>query len=399
MKPHGLDLILKEEILENGKVVNSFESTNSFEAWIGITNTKNKKYVELPMRSFVTHFLDRIKAMFDGSDGTVAKYLGASAASGGSTAKHYGLMIGQGETTPELSDSSLESQASHASLAYGVTTFQNPAVDVAVPPIVLKSEVRRLFSNNKSTTFYISEVGLFGKAKNAASIAASNVGNHMLSRDLIYDSETNDPIQFIADSDIRFDFKFKITHPSDGSGGLMLNFMKLIHNTMFKGGINNTPKIISVGGTQPTYKNASTSASAVSVAPFYVKGTAAQIYYGIVVGIESLINPEGPAAYLTGDETTIDFMVDEFTCSANTISSVSSGNRVSSFTISRTFTNAATSSKTLRRVGIAARGNSTNGTTYHADQFLIAVNTPTDGSVTIQPSQVYRVTYTFKIQV
>jgi hypothetical protein len=202
MKPHGLDLIMKEEIIENGKVIHSSETLqNSFEGWIGITNNKNKRYMEFPMRSFVSTFINKLHGLLSGDGEEDTKISTCSTAS---VAVHRaGLVLGTGSTPPSLSDTAIETVASDASLAYSSVTFQAPVGNANQPPGV-DAEVRGLIQNNKSSAFYINEIALYGK-KNASAAAG---GAQMFSRDLVYETGKETPIVFAADSDMRFDLNF-----------------------------------------------------------------------------------------------------------------------------------------------------------------------------------------------
>lgn len=403
MKPHGLDVILKEELLENGEVVASSENKNSLEAWIRIQNSRNGKCVELPMRSFVNNFINRLHLILTGDPAYTTRPMSVSygyATTATAVAKYAGMRIGTGQTAPTLNDTNIETPASDASLAYSNTTFIAP-YQVSTNPVTIGCEVRRLFNNNSPNSYYISEVGVMGKYASRPAVA-SGASTVLLTRDLTFDKNAGgEPINFVYDSDIRFDFKFRITHSS--TGGLNLNFMRLIYNLFFKANINNAnSKIKSISnGAFFTYTWASTTnASNGSIAR--IDGSAAQIYSGIIVGVENELYSSKDAPAITNigaDEYDFNFMSDEFTLSANTVSGViSGGNGIAQFSVSRTFTNNATTSKTLRRVGIIGKGAGA-ATAETSSQFLMAVNTPSNGTITVQPSQTYRVTYTFAIQV
>jgi len=392
MKPHGLNLILKEEILENEKVVNSFISKNALEAWIELSNSKTGKTARFPMRSFVSVFMNKVHGILSGDGGSDTYMTNVVASDAGSLAYHCGMQIGLGNTPVNLSNTTLETQApasegSLASLGYGATTFDDPYYVIGTNPANLECIIKRLFSNEAAKSFYINEVGIMGKNLNEA---ASNAGNELFARDIIYGSgTTEEPINFVTDSDMRVDFKFSIVQGT--SGGLMLNFMRLINNLLFRGDpINSTSRIINNQGglTDYTYGAASKSDTA-SFAQ--INGTAAEIYKGIVVGFDDAI---GNSDSLNADVITLDdYKVDEFTVSANTISAVTSGNQ---FSISRTFTNESNNSITLNRVGILGRGTGV-GTALDNTEFIMAANLPGGSNITVQPSQTYRVTYTFKI--
>ncbi|HUV84399.1 MAG TPA: hypothetical protein VMV86_01755 [Methanosarcinales archaeon] len=401
MKPHGLDLILKEEILENGKVVNSFINKNSLEGWVEISNSKTGKQAKFPMRSFVSLFMNRVHGILSGDAGDDTKLTKVYASSAASLAYHTGLQIGLGNTKVTLSDSALETQApqneaSLASLGYGAHTFTEP-YEKSISPVVLECLVKRLFSNEAAGTYYINEVGLVGKD---TSLTASNTGNVLLARDLIYNGQTEqgikgitpagNPISFVPDSDMRIDFRFMITHGA--TGGLVLNFMKLIYNLMFVGSpMNSTSKIINVNSGNTTYTYASNAVSATS-SFCNISGAVADIYKGIVVGADNL-------DAISADYVDMgDYKSDEFTLSANTISAIIAQNQKASFTISRTFTNNSTTAIVIDKVGIMGRGNG-GGATQDETEFLMAANVAGGSFITVQPSQTYRVTYKFAIQV
>jgi len=397
MKPHGLDLILKEEILENGKVVDSFINKNTLEAWIELSNSKTGKTAKFPMRSFVSIFINKVHGLLSGDEGEDTKRTSVSAVSvGASTVYPSGLQIGTGnDSRVTLSDTALEQQipasvASLASLGYGVTTFTAP-YEKSANPVIIESLVKRLFSNNDDKSYYINEIGLV--AKNTAS-TASEEDNQLLSRDFIYSGQIGEglpgsgTVNFIADSDMRIDFRFQITHGA--TGGLLLNFMRLIYNLIFKADPNDAA-ITNVAGGQTSYTYAS-GASADASSFFSISGTTLEYYRGIVVGLDDV-------AAINADFSTFGeggIKSDEFTLTANTISAVTGGKK---FSISRTFTNDSNNAITLDKVGIMGRGEGTDGTTLDNDEFLMAANIAGGSSIVVQPSQTYRITYTFAIQV
>ena len=118
MRPHGLDLILKEELLDNGNVVHSsIKPQNSLEGWISLHNKRNGKYIEFPMRSFVTTFINKLHGILSGDEGEDTKITSASCATAASSVNKSGLLLGTGTTPPGLSDSALETLVSDASFS------------------------------------------------------------------------------------------------------------------------------------------------------------------------------------------------------------------------------------------------------------------------------------------
>lgn len=396
MKPHGLDLIMKEELLESEKVVHSSEEyKNNFEGWIKIINNKKNKYIELPMRSFVSIFLDRLHGILTGDKGTDTRLTTVSLASAASLMRHCGLVLGLGTTKPQLGDTAVESLASYGSLVNTTTTFIAPADDGGSPPII-SSEVRRLISNNHTSAYYPSEIVLYGKGASSVASGAAT-GRLMFARDLIVDPLTT-PFVFDAESDMRFDFKFNVTQGS--TGGLNTNFSRLIHNVYFKKNPAPSTSLIRNWVNGGTAYTLATSAASTSFP--YIQGVAAQIYYGIVIGYlnDNIVPHNGGGTPPSPDENQwTEIKNSGFTISANTVSATSSSGSVAKFSITRTFTNAGTSGVYINRVGILCRGSSAAGTALDNTQFLIANNTPTGGAITIQPNQTYRVTYTFQITV
>lgn len=397
LKPHGIDVGCKMEILSPKKAqpVKTIKSMMDFQGFIEFENIRTGEITTLPMRSFVSAFMNKLHGILSGDGGTDTPKSWASTVSlGASTNERSGILVGTDNSAPALGDTGLAAQLSHASFAYKQTTFVEPSLSNDD----LVFEVRRLFSNTIDAGTNVYEVGLFSKFINSS--AASNVNNTLLARDVF-----SSPIAFADNDDIRITFKFRTSPDTTGGGGVVLNFVKLIFNLMIKGNEDNTgSRLVCRTGTTPTHTYAS-AATAASGGPFTVRGVAAQTYVGIVAGIYTDVVDDQELAPLakitpnvTGDDTTFTIRHTNLTLDANTISAVTNPfSSVNQFTVIRNFTNNSTVNVFIDRVGLLTRG-STDGATLGADQAFLAINKSTN-LLQIDPGQTLKVTYTFQIKV
>lgn len=388
MKPHGLDCQFTGYIPgESGK-----KDVSSLEAYIEITNEKTQEKLIVPMRSYVSTFLNILRDLFAGSSNAATRK--SSVSWSGSTAKRAGIIIGDGVTPVVLSDDKLDSQITHASVAYGNTSFSHPYV-VAGNPNAIFFQVKKLFSNNKNSNLVISELGLVTKAVGASS--SSIAGTTMLSRDLVL-APTETPISVGSSNSIRFTFKFYVNQNPNGYGGLVLNFAKLIYNLYMRGNQNFSQSLL-VNYQNQVINNLvyASNAQASSTAPFYLAGSSTQKFFGIVVGVKERDPDRGeiPNPDVSADERNL-FINSDLTVDNCVVSSITnSGTNEAYFTISRTFTNNTASNIVINRVGLLLKGES-NGTSQNAKQAFIAINKI--DNTTIVPGQSYKAIYTFRIR-
>lgn len=390
MLPHGLECSFRGSIFEADYFHNS---ESIFQAYIEIENTKDNTKIVVPMRSFVSNFINILQKIFSGTgDATTRK---SSVSWSGSTAKRAGLLIGDGVTPVVLSDDKLESQITHASVQYGNTTLIAPYA-ISGNPNQIIAEIKKLFSNNKATNLVISELGLSTKAVGAS--GASTAGVNMLSRDIVLGA-TEQGISVTSSGSIRFTLKFGVTQNSNGYGGFNLNFVKLVYNLLFKGNQNNANSLL-VNYLNQSVNNYiySSSAVAATTSPWYLGGSSTQPYIGIVLGTrysDSDRNDRRENPDVSADER-IMAVESSLTYDANYVTSVSNiGTNEAQFSITRNITNNTSRRILINRVGLLIRGNG-NGASLNTQQAFIAI-TKIDNTY-LEPGQTYKAMFTFKIK-
>lgn len=383
MKPHGLDCFFQGYLETPEK---SVYSHSSMEAYIEISNKITGEVLKIPMRSFVNGFITILRNLLAGTSD--AKTRKSSVNWSGSTARRAGMIIGNDSTPVILSDDKLGNQILHASVAYETTSFTHPYV-IASNPNKILFEIKRLFSNNKTSSLTISELGLVTKAVGAST--ASIAGITMLSRDIVQ-SPTEAPINVAANDSIRFTFTFYINQNKGGTGGFVLNFAKMIYNLYMQGNQNFSSSLL-VNPYNQAISNLvySSTAQASSTSPFYVAGTTTQPYIGIIAGWQEATTP-----LIGGDERTIEEIITTLTYSDCVVSAITnSGTNEAMFTVTRTFTNNTANNITINRIGLLIRGES-NGTALNTKQAFIAINAIPD--TVLVPGQSYKSIYTFKVR-
>lgn len=384
-KPHGIECeCICGFVNEKPQKIES-----KFEGYIGIKNTKTKEEIKLPMRSFVNNFLLALYRLFSGAGTILTKK--SSVEWSGSTGNRAGLLIGSGNSPVNLSDTNIK-QLLSASINYGQITVTPP---YALNSNIGQTKISKTFTNNRNSQLQINELGLFVKTLSGASYASTSNRN-LISRDVFY-NPTEISINVPAYSDIIFEFLFNINQAKGGQGGFVLNFMKLIHNLLFKGNLNNSSSLI-VNYNNSVINNFSyaTGASAGTTSPFYLLGNATQKFIGIVVGSYDETFGENPPISI--DEKT--FLINEtLTYNQNEIVGITyPQTNMAQFIIQRLITNNTNYNIKFDRVGLITRGNG-NGTTLNHQQAFIAINKPIPQVVTLVPGQSYRVQYVFKISV
>lgn len=391
MKPHGVNCQFTG-FIENQNDV--FTSESQFEAYIDITNNKTNEKVTIPMRSFVTNFLNALHKLFSGTGGILTKK--SSVEFTGSAGKYAGLHIGTNNTLVNLSDTNLLNKIAVSNLLLSDNTVYNPYVTYENNVPVLESVIKRMFTNNTTGSLSIGEIGLFIKTLENGTYA-SNSNVNMLSRDVFQQPSEFIPGQITLPSysDIMFEFKFRIQLPSNGSGGLNLNFLKLVNNLYFKGNLNNSfSPIVNYQNQAITNFSYATGASAATTSFAYLLGTNLQKYIGIVVGIYDY--DEEPTT-INPDEKT--FLVDgNLSYGSNEMTTVTyPQTNTAQFLIQRLITNNTSNNIRISRVGLIMRGNG-DGTSMNNQQAFIAINRIYP-NVVLVPGQSYRAQYIFKISV
>lgn len=410
MKPHGLEVGLTTEVFEkqDNKLipVQNNKDESKLEAYIEIEG-KDKKVI-LPMRSFLSNFINSLHGFLSGDGGLDTKKANASVGFGSSISKKVGMLIGLGDTEVNLSDTGLNIPATHASILYNDTTFTDPYVvaggmasnatdsRLGNPGNNLENsgnklgfEMRRLFTNNKFSDITLKELVI--KNRRVSSSIASNVAGVAISRDLLNEpnGKPGEGITVPYESAIQFLFKFLIYQEQNGNGGVVLNFLRLVNNLMFKGNQNDVPIIdISNNAMNITYATGATSAI---TGIFTTTSEAEDNDYGILVGrYDDRSNAPSDNPAINGDETTFRAGATSLVTTATTISAVSNPySKNAQFTITRDFTNPLTGSVSFNRVGLKLKAGA-----------FIAINRlgNSQSNFVLQPNQIFRATYTFSIK-
>ena len=404
MKPHGMNIGFTYEVFDKKNEelipVYSKENLSKLEAYINIKG--NDKEYELPMRSFLTNFINTLQGLFAGDGGVDTKKSTASVAQSVSISKRIGMLIGHGDTAVNLSDTGLNIPATHASIIYGNTTFTDPYVvksEGIIPDVTsaltvggnkLGFEMRRIFTNNKYSDIILKELVI--KNRRVSSSIASNVAGVAISRDLLSEDGTSvgTGITVPYESAIQFLFKFLVYQEANGNGGAVLNLLRLINNLIFKGDQNDVPLIDTSNNTMNiTY---ATNATCGATGKFTVTSAIADNDYGIIVGRydDRYTGQKSENPSISGDETTFGVGASSLTKTATTVSAVTNPfTKTAQFTVTRDFTNGLTSSVSFNRVGLKIKEGA-----------FVAINRlgSENSSFVLQPNQVFRGTYTFSIK-
>lgn len=406
MQPHGLNIGLKIEVLEKqgGKIVPVYSqnSMSKLEAYINIKG--NDKERELPMRSFLTNFINTLHGLLSGDGGNDTKKSTASVGLNSSISNKVGMLIGHGDTEVNLSDTGLNIPATHASIAYGNTTFTDPYVistgegiipDVTSSPLAVGNklgfEARRMFTNNKLSDIVLKELVI--KNRRVSASIASNVAGVAISRDLL-----NEPGRTLGEgiivpyeSAIQFLFKFLVYQESNGNGGAVLNLLRLINNLIFKGNQNDV-SLINVSNNAMSIVYA-TGATCGDGGKFTVDSDVNDNDYGILVGRYddrfTGVTANNPS--ISGDETTFRAGATSLTKSATVVSAVSNPyTKTAQFSVTRDFTNGQTSAVHFNRIGLKIKEGA-----------FIAINRlgTENSQFALQPNQILRGTYIYSIKV
>lgn len=385
MKPHGLEVFHSEEIMD-GSITrqNVAQDISQIEAYIDIKNSNNGKEVTLPMRSFLNNFINALHGILSGDGGSDTLKATVDVDSGASTSKRAGMLIGHGQNGVVLSDSDLQTPATHASIAYGDTTLVAPYV-ISNNPNRLGFAVQRMFTNNKYTDIVLSELVL--KTKRVSSSVASNAGNTIISRDNLYPSTGESGTKGVIVSfsnGIQFQFRFNVYQGITGVGGVVLNFARLIYNLMFAGNQNASALINTSNNAIPM--SYGSGASVGDGGTTTVDSEAVDTEYGILVGYfnEERDNPE-----VSADDTTFNVVSGNLTYGATVISAVSNPESgVARFTVTRDITNSSSQVVYLDRGGLKIKAGA-----------FIAINRLNNNSyLELAPNQILRLSYQIQIR-
>src|SRR5690606_35296322 len=294
------------------------------------------------MRSFVRAFIDRLQQIFAGentSDITKISTASFGASLGASVVDKAGILLGEDDTPVAITNTDLgNAHRNDVQCQYKSTTFVAPFASTAN---ILKTQVKRLFSNASSSQWTIQEIGL--KTKKTAS-TASNAGLIHISRDVIgrSGSELDGPptgAVFPAGEDLRVVFDLSVQRPE--TGGAVLNMLRLIYNLYLKGSANASTFIPRSGTVTVSHPNASATS-------FFVMDGGVNKYWGIVVGyydepihvpISTVENPNRSTPSIASDEHNFTISTSGLTYGANTVSAVQIAANKAYFTITRDITN------------------------------------------------------------
>lgn len=389
MKPHGIKADLTYELINNNNKVLSKTIISKLEGYVDFENLKTGKKARLPFRSFVDNFIQTIHGFLTGDGGDDTRLQSVSCAATNASKASQGLLIGTDLTSPIITDTSivpLKGTAS-TSLLYSTHNFTAPFYSGDKSMFNLS----RVIANNKVISIYPEEVGIYTRGLSAYGVPSASAPGRLITKD-------SNAITISPDESIRITFNFEASMDST-YGGIVLNFVKLIYNYMFRGNLNHTTsRIVSRTGTYPTYGISvapGAGSKAATLGDLFIASSGSG-YIGIVLepyDDKMVANSPGNTS-INADHTGL-------TVGANTVSAIEyvSINNGAQFSITRNFTNAGSSTKHIGRIGLLTRGDSSNvtGSVLHADQILLMLNTPNE--LSIAPGQILKVTYNFGIQV
>jgi len=385
-KPHGIAVDFESQILGTNKIS---KSESNVEGFIKIKNLKTNEITTLPMRSFITNFLASVKGFFDG--GTNPKRVCAvhSVSISGSMA---GMLIGTGQNPVTLGDTNLANKIESASMTYGDSSFIFNGNDNNSLSYIQSS---RVFTNLKTVTETVYEVGLMGKAITAT--AGGTYGNRLFARDM---PGISSGMAIPGGTTSRFTIKLNLNQSANGYGGAINNFTKLINNFLLRGNINQQKFTNRVNNAE-TVTYSSYGATLGASTALQVNG-GMNALYGIVVGTyeEQPSNPRVNPSITPGD-TTFHIISSGLTYGAVTISAISYPyTNAARFSITRDIINSGIANIYIDRIGLINRGlPSNNGASLINNQCFYAINKPSEGSIILHPSQILRVTYYIGVQV
>lgn len=405
-KPHGLevgfsDIILtpvktNENLVEWSEEIKE-ESISKLEAMIDIENKKTGEKISIPMRSFLTTFINSLQGLLSGDGGTDTIKAGVDVDAGASIATKLGMLIGHGTTPVVLSDSGLQTPATHASIAHGDTTLVPPYTGGAISQRKVSFALRRLFTNNKVTSIIIGEVII--KNRRVSASIASNVAGTTIARDLVNviyatsatsvgdqaEEALGGGIVLPYDSAIQMEFKFNAYQANNGAGGAVLNLARLIYNLMFAGNQNSSP-LVNTSNTAMTIGYA-TGATCGATGVWTVDAESEETNYGILLGY---YNEERDNPPIEADETTFNVVTSGLVYGAVTVSAVTNpATGIAKFTVSRDITNTGQNTIYLDRAGLKIKDGA----------FIIVNRLNNNTYLNLAPNQVARLTYSLQIKV
>ena len=389
MKPHGINVGLTYEVIGKGSVKS--ETINSkLEGWINFENLKTGKKVTLPFRSFVGQFLNTIHGVLSGDSGADTRVQSTSCAATNAQKASCGLLLGRGiGSRINVTDTTLDTQATNASLYYYAHTYNAPSYSGYNNSFSFS----RVIANEYSAAMYPTNVGIKTRGASEVGIPSVSSASRLISKD-------SNIFTIDADESVRITFTFNAAMDVY-QGGIVENFVKFIYNTLIKGNINHPNSLMkSRTGTTPTYVIASDAAIgsvAATMGDLFI-GSSGTGYIGIViVPWDASLPAPFPGSYQIFPDHT------GFTVGVNSVSAIEyvTVNNGANFSVVRNFTNSGTSMKKIGKIGLLTRGNSANvtGATLHANQILLMDNRPSTDYIEVAPGQILKVTYNFGIQV
>lgn len=401
LKPHGLMLNCSYEIID--KIPKVTLKTTKLEGWVTMGEGKTK--ITIPMRSWVSNFLQRFQYIFSGTTNgstRIAKVDWTSSASSASDVNiQAGILLGTGDTAFNIGNTNLEILKNYSNeTRYGNTSLTKTyAVSDGLKTTAWETKVSRLISNITATPFSFYEFGI--KTRPVTPATAAPI---LISRDVEREGWRIDSYD-----SVRVEIALKIPY-NHSNGGIMPNFLRMFYNLFLAGDDDADAYTVRSGlaGTSYAYTQATTDGP-------YVLNGGSQKYWGILVGYydkgsyggENPTFPEGTTSETTPDITdetqATDSMLHEYTSEleygANFISPVQIlGNKTAYFYVTRDITNTGNTTRKINRIGLLTKGAVTNPSILQNDQMYLALNKPSNNTnIILGPGQTIRITYTFQI--
>ena len=395
LKPHGLNVDLKVELL--GKKKSIKKQRSSFEATIEVDNGQNKGKLVFPMRSFNKYLLEWLWQMFQ-HDVTTSPYNSEAKSAGidtklktvmGVAGTNAGLVLGTKAGADYLNVDTvvLEDVLAHSTSGTTNTVNYNAMLATQITQINSNSNygftIKRKISNQTSAdTLYPQVIGT--KLKHVHGASETYIAFDKFDDGII--------VSFIPLSDLNLTFSFYVT-TNGVLGGLTKNFTDIIKYLLFTG----TKDIVlnKYNNSSLVYEYASNiTATSATKNMLNLIPTTATVGKGIVLinrpndDADVLLPINAESVALPADAT----FVSGLTLGTNTITKISkNGNRVS-FTIYRDFINDTTGQINATRAAIiSGKGEDI--------ELILAHNALKSGAyLNIPAGDTLRVSYTFSTE-
>lgn len=415
LKPHGLNIDLKVELLGKKKPINKQRS--SFEAIVEVDNGQNKGKLTFPMRSFNKYLLEWLWQMFSG-DITTNPYLGTATKAAGIDTKLKsvnclatagtlaGLVIGTTDSNYlDANTIALQGVLEHSDDAtagtvnYGITSWDTAGTGLANGEYGFC--IKRKISNQTSSTLFPIVTGI--KTRNA------NAG---ASKAYIAFEEINEGnvVSFAPLSDLNLTFVFYVqpsTYQVTKTGGITRILYDIIKDLIFRGQSATTPEnYINNSPTSYTYTSSLDATSStqnmlkiIPSTPTTAKGIL------LFVNENDKYSREGefpsninilPTTVTLGTGTSV---VSGLTLGTNVMSKIEVTNStITSFTVYRDFANNTNNLIKCTRVGLVS-GASDLATHLLAYNLVFSEDSNSqNASIVVPAGDTLRVSYTFSTE-